>query len=838
MNRSPVLPPQKPRRPRWHWIYFLLAAFNVATVCLGLFLTDRIMRIYTHSVDVNEDWVNRRAAFSKLGDLAQAVHAPGIDVFNSHDVKGESARMQTALDLFNQRLAGLREELRTNDIPDSVEHAIKADLDNVQLAMAAMVKEAGLVFQDFELNQPELAGRQMAVMDHKLVLMNDAFRDLRNEVTGIQKQTFDQQLALAGSLQKSEFALAGTILLMIGAATYYGLWLLRHARGEELEREAHIVELKAAQDKLSEAKNQLEQRVQERSAELSHANELLRQKLEELERNEQEIRELLKAAEQSRRDQLKLLQDQKLVAAALRASQERFEIVARATNDVIWDWDLERGTQWWNGNFLTLFGYQREEVEPGIESWTNRIHPDDLERVNREIHAVVNGDGQFWSDEYRFRRADGSYASIYDRGFVMRDKTGKAVRMTGAMLDITARKQAEEEARLLTQRLTLATEAASIGIWDWDIATDHWYTTPTYFTMLGYKPYDGIYQREFWMEQVHPEDRAMVQKKVQAVLAGNDNSYQYEARIRHRDGTYHWINIIGRALTVNEHGQATRMLGVRLDITERKRAEAEIRQLNQSLEKRVAERTAELAAKNKELETFSYSVSHDLKAPLRGIDGYSRLLLSDYEDKLDEDGRSFLKNIRSATSKMQELIDDLLAYSRLERRTLSNSYTDLKPFVAELLNERRHELERVQLTVDIPDKLALYTDQDGLTMALRNLIDNAVKFSSRREPPAIEIRAWIEGSRCRLSVRDNGSGFEMQYHDRIFEIFQRLHRAEDYPGTGVGLAIVQKVMERVGGRVWAESELEKGAVFFLDLPLDGIISGADSQVHNQPGQPC
>lgn len=238
-----------------------------------------------------------------------------------------------------------------------------------------------------------------------------------------------------------------------------------------------------------------------------------------------------------------------------------------------------------------------------------------------------------------------------------------------------------------------------------------------------------------------------------------------------------------------------------------------------TLEQRVAERTAELALRNQELETFTYSVSHDLKAPLRGIDGYSRLLLEEYADLLDEDGRFFVNSVRKATLQMNELIDDLLLYSRLERRTMESGPVYPQAVIDALLAERADEIaERgVVVSVSLP-ATAVLADRDGLTMALRNLLDNALKFTQETSEPHIEIGGQEAPTSCIIWIKDNGTGFDMKFVDRIFEIFQRLHRAEDFPGTGVGLAIVKKAMDRMNGRVWAESEPGKGAAFFLEIP--------------------
>ena len=257
-------------------------------------------------------------------------------------------------------------------------------------------------------------------------------------------------------------------------------------------------------------------------------------------------------------------------------------------------------------------------------------------------------------------------------------------------------------------------------------------------------------------------------------------------------------------------------IGFALDF---KQAEIEIRQLNAELEQRVAERTAQLAAANKELETFTYSVSHDLKAPLRGIDGYSRLLLEDHQTQLNDEGRLFLANVRHGVDQMSQLIEDLLAYSRMERRDLHGVPLDLTAQVATVLRERAQDIaaREVQVTLEL-DALSAKADPDGLAMVLRNLIDNALKFSRDSQPPTILISGVVKEKSVILAIRDNGIGFDMKFQDRIFEIFQRLQRAEDYPGTGVGLAIVHKAMQRMGGRVWAESVLGQGATFYLELP--------------------
>ncbi|MFH1498269.1 MAG: ATP-binding protein, partial [Verrucomicrobiota bacterium] len=311
------------------------------------------------------------------------------------------------------------------------------------------------------------------------------------------------------------------------------------------------------------------------------------------------------------------------------------------------------------------------------------------------------------------------------------------------------------------------------------------------------------------------EDRVLIESRIAEVFSAGKS--EAEAGFIARDGSTTPYFFTGLASEVE--GRSC-LIGVGVDITKRKAAENEVRALNDTLEQRVAERTAELRAKNRELETFTYSVSHDLKAPLRGIDGYSRLLLEDYADRLDDEGRRFLNSVRQASVQMGQLIDDLLAYSRLERRAMTVTPLNLSVALDGLPVGYADEIRDrgVDFKVDLPD-VQVMADPEGLTVVLRNLIDNALKFTRSADRPVISVSATRSPDKVVLCVRDNGIGFDMKFIDRIFDIFQRLHRAEDYPGTGIGLAIVRKAMERMQGRVWAESAPGGGAAFFLELPL-------------------
>lgn len=298
----------------------------------------------------------------------------------------------------------------------------------------------------------------------------------------------------------------------------------------------------------------------------------------------------------------------------------------------------------------------------------------------------------------------------------------------------------------------------------------------------------------------------------------NDNSLPNGSVVLFRQFTmwqqYKW-RIVGVLMVVLL--QTTLIAVLLFERRQRRRAKRALQQLNAELETRIEARTAALNAKSRELESFAYSVAHDLKAPLRGIDGYSHLLLEEYAQSLDHEGRSFLRTIQDATDEMNQLIDDLLSYSRFERRESKSDRIELAPIVDSIVEEKRREAadRPIDFVVRINGS-TINADVNGLVQSLRNYLDNAVKFTGNVSKPRIEIGAKEGTKSCVLWVRDNGIGFDMRVHDRIFDLFQR--GTDDYPGTGIGLAIVRKAMQRMGGRAWAESEPGQGATFYLEIP--------------------
>jgi PAS domain S-box-containing protein len=360
------------------------------------------------------------------------------------------------------------------------------------------------------------------------------------------------------------------------------------------------------------------------------------------------------------------------------------------------------------------------------------------------------------------------------------------------------------------ERLQMAVDAAQLGAWDLDLVHDRAFRSLRHDQIFGYDSLQPEWTVEIAESHVVPEDRERFRSSL--AQAFQANKFFLECRIHRPDHSLHWISAQGRVYR-DLAGKPIRMTGVIADITERKQAEQELELHRREL----ARSNSELAAANKELESFSYSVSHDLRAPLRAIDGFSHALLEDSSDRLDDAGKAHLNRIRAGTQRMGLLIDDLLNLSRLSRAQMQKQSVDISALACSVADGLRKAHPERLIELRIEDGLKTMADPGLLRVVLENLLGNAWKFSSKRASAHIEFGVAVSNGTSAYFVRDDGAGFDPVYADRLFGAFQRLHAVSEFAGTGIGLATVQRIVHRHGGRIWAESAVDRGATFYFTL---------------------
>ena len=384
--------------------------------------------------------------------------------------------------------------------------------------------------------------------------------------------------------------------------------------------------------------------------------------------------------------------------------------------------------------------------------------------------------------------------------------------------DLTPQKTVEATAavdREWKNRYEAVVRASGHLLYDWNPRTNEVLFSGDLERCIGFSlaEMSGVGKR--WEDVVHPEDLQTYQiERARAVASKGPFSLEY--RILHRDGTIRNLQDNGYPL-IDAVGNVSSVVGFRVDVTERKRDEERIRQMNAELERRVAERTAELQFANKEMEAFCYSISHDLRAPLRSIRGYSEIVLQEFGAKLDGRGEEFLKRACESAVQMNQLLDDLLRLSVISRGELQREETDLNHLAHQVVSSLKTADPRRKVKLKVGRELKTRGDARLLQIALGNLLGNAWKFTGRKPNATIEFDVLDKDGERVFMVRDNGEGFDMEWKHRLFGVFERLHPTADFPGTGIGLAIVQRIIQRHGGRIWAEGKRGEGATFYFTL---------------------
>jgi len=378
--------------------------------------------------------------------------------------------------------------------------------------------------------------------------------------------------------------------------------------------------------------------------------------------------------------------------------------------------------------------------------------------------------------------------------------------------DVSARKRAEEALHHAHERLRRFVDSNVVGVLIADADGGVLEANDYYLRLIGFSR-DELARGGVEWRAVTPPEWLAADERALRELRELGKCTPYEKEYLRRDGARVPVLLAEAALP----GPDAEIAAFALDLTELKRAEQEVRRLNAELEERVRERTRQLEMANKELEAFAYSVSHDLRAPLRGIDGWSLALLEDYGGSLDDRARQYLDRVRADAQRMGQLIDDMLELARVARTPLTRGPVNLSALAETIVGRLRAAYpDRLVETVIEPGVIG-HGDATLLEVAMSNLLDNAWKFCSSRRPAHIAFGATrLDGERV-FFVRDDGVGFDMAYAEKLFGVFQRLHRTSEFPGTGVGLAIVQRIVHRHGGRVWAEAEVDHGATFSFTL---------------------
>jgi len=495
-------------------------------------------------------------------------------------------------------------------------------------------------------------------------------------------------------------------------------------------------------------------------------------------------------------------------------SESRYRQIVESLPQLVWTCDSAGAANYMSRQLLAFVGMPEERLLG--DQWGEPIHPDDRALAAETWRDAVQR-GTEYRAEFRLRRHDGVYRWCEARATPLYDDQGAIVQWFGANTDIHDQREVRDA--LSAERLRLQKmAAASPQMLHSVMATPDGrvtfpYVSPAVTRLFGLSAEQLAEDGMALVRMYHPDDADAVRMAVEK-SARTLSPWRYEWRVVIPGRGEVWIE--GHSMPVPGPDGSVTWHGTLNDISERKRAEQEIRRLNQELEARVQERTAELESANRELEAFSYSVSHDLREPLRAMSGFSRALMEDFNDSLPLEAQRYLGAVVGAAARMGQLIDELLSFSRLARTPLKLRPVDTNELVAQCLLE----LNRGQAEVTVDELFPCQADPALLRQVFVNLLSNAFKYSRHRTPPRVEVGCHRdEQGNAVFYVRDNGTGFDMSYSSKLFGVFQRLHRQEDFEGTGVGLAIVQRIVNRHGGRIWADAAPDQGATFSFTLEM-------------------
>jgi PAS domain S-box-containing protein len=471
----------------------------------------------------------------------------------------------------------------------------------------------------------------------------------------------------------------------------------------------------------------------------------------------------------------------------------------------------------WSEETYRIFGCWPDTFKPTDEAFLDLVHRADREVVQQAAwHALKHG--KYYSVDYRIVRPDGFERFLVQQARIIRDEAGNATQMLGTVQDITERKLAEEALRESEERFRVLFERSPEPVF---ILDPH--DTGRLLPILDCNEAacrQGGYSREELIGQplarldMGLKDRSQVARFIQRLR--ETRMIQMETSHRTSGGAELCVEC---SMSLIVLGSRELLLCMSRDVSARKRAEEAVRQLTEELEARVEERTRQLAAANRELEAFSYSISHDLRAPVRAIGGFTRILMDEHKHKLDAEMQRLLGVVSASATRMSQLIDDLLEFSKLSGEPVEGCRVAMTELARSVIDELLEHSPCPRVAVHLQELPDVEGDGSMLRQVFANLIGNALKFTRQRAEPRIDIGCEPRNSETVFFVRDNGVGFDMNYASKLFQVFQRLHSTAQFEGTGVGLALVQRIIQRHGGRVWAEGAPGAGATIYFALPL-------------------
>jgi PAS domain S-box-containing protein len=502
----------------------------------------------------------------------------------------------------------------------------------------------------------------------------------------------------------------------------------------------------------------------------------------------------------------------KLAEEMLRSSEEQFRSLYENVTIGIYRTTLDGRILMANPAMVSMLGFdsfkqlaQRNLQQEGFEP--------DFPRS--KFLEIIEKDGKIIGLESAWNRRNGKALIVRESANAVRDAEGRILFYDGTVEDITDRKKTEEALRESEDKFKYVFDHSVIGK-SLTFPSGEIHVNKAFCDMLGYSQ-DELENKK-WQDISVPQDIEVTQNHLNMLLSGEKKSVRFVKRYIHKNGDVIWADV-GTALRRDADSKPLYFMTAINNITDTKKAEEALHDLNEELEQRVADRTELLQAANKELEAFSYSVSHDLRAPLRSVHGFTNILLEDYESTLDVEGKRICGIISSSATQMGALIDDLLSFSRIGRSNLYPSDIDMKKMAILIFEGMTSPTERERIKLNIGKLHRAFGDVTLFRQVWTNLISNAIKYTSKNDVSEINIGSKADGKMITYFIKDNGVGFDMQYAHKLFGVFQRLHSEAEFEGNGVGLAIIQRIILKHGGKVWAEGEVGKGATFYFSLPV-------------------